>query len=165
MKRTKHIGILLGVAFATLWTGCGDAECPLSSHAVARFDFLDSKTHHPVGLTNGATITGIIYLDNHPEIDTLFNQANNYMSLPLSYTEQTTYVMHYSETLRDTIELTHKNIPFVKDIECGAMMFHQVESMRYTTNVLDSVVLVNPDINNEEKTNFNIYYRTADDNE
>ena len=41
-------------------------------------------------------------------------------------------------------------------------MFHEVESMRYTTNVLDSVVLVNPNIDNEEKTNFNIYYRVTD---
>ncbi|MBO5000829.1 MAG: hypothetical protein J6C58_08370, partial [Bacteroidaceae bacterium] len=81
----------------------------------------------------------------------------------LSYTDRTTYVMHYSETLRDTIQLTHKNIPFVSDIECGSMMFYKVEQVAYTTNVLDSVTLVNPDINNEEKKNFNIYYRTADD--
>ena len=70
--------------------------------------------------------------------------------------------MHYSETLRDTIWLTHKNIPFVGDIECGSMIFYQVEGLNYTTHVLDSVTLVNPDINNEEKKNFNIYYRTAD---
>ena len=43
------------------------------------------------------------------------------------------------------------------------MMFHEVENKRYTTNVLDSVVHVNPQIDNEEKTNFYIYYRTADD--
>lgn len=38
------------------------------------------------------------------------------------------------------------------------MMFYQVENINYTTNSLDSVVIVNPDINNEEKKNFNIYY-------
>lgn len=163
MKRIPVILLTWLTACILALPGCSDSDCPLTTHSVARFDFLDSKTHHPVGLTNGATITGLIYLDNRPEIDTVFNQATNYMSVPLSYTERTTYVMHYSETLRDTIELTHKNIPFVKDIECGTMMFHQVESMHYTTNVLDSVVLVNPEIDNEEKTNFNIYYRTADD--
>ena len=42
------------------------------------------------------------------------------------------------------------------------MIFYQVEGLNYTTHVLDSVTLVNPDINNEEKKNFNIYYRTAD---
>ena len=162
-KQTKAfvMSMLMVVLMACFW-GCGESDCPLTTQSVARFDFLDSKTNKPVGLTNGVTISGLVYINNELRIDTLFNQAQSYMSLPLSYTNQTTFVMHYTETLRDTIELTHKNLPFVKDIECGTMMFHQVESMRYTTNVLDSVVLVNPNINNEEKTNFNIYYRTAD---
>ena len=163
MKMTRHLTITLLALLTVLFSGCGESDCPLTTQSVARFDFLDSKTHQTVGLTNGATISGLVYVDNQLRTDTVFNQAQSYMSLPLSYTNQTTFVMHYTETLRDTIELTHKNIPYVKDIECGSMMFHEVESMQYTTNVLDSVVLVNPNINNEEKTNFYIYYRTADD--
>ena len=42
------------------------------------------------------------------------------------------------------------------------MMHYQVEKLRYTTNALDSVTIVNPEITHEEKNNFNIYYRTAD---
>lgn len=164
MKRIPAYILMLFVAISGWFApGCSDSDCPLTTLSVARFDFLDSKTHKAVTLTNGAMITGLIRIDNQLDIDTVFNQASSYMSLPLSYTDQTTYVMHYSETLRDTIEVTHKNIPFVKDIECGTMMFHEVENMRYTTNVLDSVVLVNPQIDNEEKTNFYIYYRTDDD--
>lgn len=146
-----------------LMPSCGERDCSLSTTSYARFDFLDSKTHKTVSLVNGATITGIVTIADTMLTDTLFNQAQSYMSVPLSYTDRTTYVMHYSETLRDTIQLTHKNIPFVSDIECGSMMFYKVEQVAYTTNVLDSVTLVNPDINNEEKKNFNIYYRTADD--
>ena len=141
---------------------CGESDCSLSTISYARFDFLDSKTQKSVTLTNGATITGIITIDDTMIVDTVFNRAESYMSVPLSYTNQTIYVIHYSETLRDTIQLTHKNIPFVNDIECGSMMFYQVEEFSYTTNVLDSVILANPEINNEEKKNFNIYYRTTD---
>jgi hypothetical protein len=64
--------------------------------------------------------------------------------------------------MRDTIEVTHQNIPFVSNIECGTIMYYQIESLRYTTNALDSVVLINPKVTNEETTNFNIYYRTSD---
>lgn len=162
MRKAATILLFLLITCGFFIQGCSDSECPMSTVSYARFDFLDSKTHQTVSLTNGATITGLIVQDNVPEIDTVFNQASTYMTVPLSYTHQTTYVMHYSETLRDTIEVTHKNIPFVSDIECGTLMFYQVEALRYTTNVLDSVTLVNPEINNEEKTNFNIYYRTAD---
>ena len=145
-----------------LLSGCGgEAECPLNSVALARFNFLDSKTHATVKLTNGATVTGIATSNGKVEVDTVFNKAESYISVPLSYTDRTTYVLHYTETMRDTIELKHKNHPFVSDIECPAMMFFEVENIRYTTNALDSVKLVNPEITNEEKVNFHIYYRAA----
>ena len=159
MKKTI-IGLI--AVISCLLYGCGgEAECPLNYVSLARFDFLDSKMHAPVKMTHGATITGTIWMDGTAKTDTVFNQAESYMSVPLSYTDRTTYVIHYSETMRDTIELKHKNIPFVSDIECPAMMFFEVEDVRYTTNALDSVKLVNPKITNEERINFYIYYRAA----
>ena len=142
--------------------GCGESECPLTTLSFARFDFLDSETHSAVGITSGATVTGSIVSGDSILTDTLYNKAESNMVLPLSYTNKTTYVLHYTELMRDTIEVTHQNIPFVSNIECGAMMFYQIESLRYTTNALDSVVLINPRITNEETKNFNIYYRTSD---
>lgn len=150
------------ITFLALLPGCGgEAECPLNSVALARFEFRDSQTHAAVKITNGATVTGIATVNGALDIDTVFNQAQNYMSVPLSYTDRTTYVIHYTETMRDTIEVKHKNIPFVSDIECPTMMFYEVEDLRYTTYALDSIKLVNPQITNEERINFNIYYRAA----
>lgn len=161
MKKKRYIFALLTGILALL-PGCGgETDCPLNTISVARFEFLDSKTHQSVQITNGATVTGIASVNGTLDIDTVFNQAQSYMSVPLSYTDRTTFVIHYTETMRDTIEVTHRNIPFVSDIECPAMMFYEVESMRYTTNALDSVKLVNPQITNEERINFNIYYRAA----
>ena len=158
----KRIIFLLSIGLIILLYGCGgEPECPLNYTSLARFEFVDSKTHATVKITNGATVTGTIWMDGTTETDTVFNQAENYMSVPLSYTDRTTYVIHYTETMRDTIELKHQNIPFVSDIECPAIMYFDVEEVRYTTNALDSVKLVNPEITNEEKINFYIYYRAA----
>ena len=154
--------IFLLIFGLTLIYGCGgEPECPLNSTSLARFEFLDSKTHASVKLTNGATVMGIATIDGVMEADTVFNQAESYMSVPLSYTDQTAYVIHYTETMRDTIVLKHKNIPFVSDIECPALMFYEVEGMTYTTNALDSVKLVNARITYEEAINFHIYYRAT----
>jgi hypothetical protein len=154
--------ILLLIGLCGFVQGCGESECPLTTVSYARFDFLDSKTHAAVGFTQGVTITGISQVEGELLEDTLFNLAQSSMSLPLSYTDKTSYVIHYSETLRDTIEVMHKNIPFVSDIECGTLMHYQVERFRYTTNALDSVVLINPEITHEEKKNFNVYYRVTE---
>lgn len=145
-----------------LISGCEEDPCSLSSLSLARFDFRDSQTHKAVSLTQGITVTGIATIADTLNVDTVFNQAKDHMTVPLSYTNKTTYVMHYTERMRDTIEVTHRNTPFVSNIECGAVMHYKVESIRYTTNALDSVTIVNPEITNEEKTNFNIYYRAAD---
>lgn len=163
MKRTSiFISVLALLSFLT-FTGCGESDCSLTTVSLARFDFLDSQTHGGVGITSGATITGIVQLEDTILTDTIYNKAETSMTLPLSYTNRTTYVMHYTETIRDTIELTHKNIPYVSDIECGTMMFYKVESVKYTTYALDSVVIINPNINNEEKKNFYIYFRVDSD--
>ena len=154
--------IFLLILGLTLLYGCGgEPECPLNSTSLARFEFLDSKTHASVKLTNGVTVTGIATINGVMEVDTVFNQAESYMSVPLSYTDQTAYVIHYTETMRDTIVLKHKNIPFVSDIECPALMFYEVEGMTYTTHALDSVKLVNARITYEEAINFHIYYRAT----
>ncbi|MBE6275617.1 MAG: hypothetical protein E7096_04635 [Bacteroides sp.] len=163
MKKTRNIFILLTTLFTLLTTGCGgEPECPLNTISVARFNFLDSKTHASVTLTNSPMVTGIAIIDGETDIDTVFNQAQSYMSVPLSYTNQTTYVIHYTDIMRDTIEVTHKNIPYVNDVECSPMMFFEVEDVKYTTYALDSIKLVNPQITNEERINFNIYYRASD---
>ena len=159
MKKSIFI---LSIAIMALLAACGgEPECPLNSVSMARFDFRDSKTQAAVKLTTGATVTGLATIDGVLDIDTVFNKAESYISVPLSYTSQTTYVLHYTETMRDTIELKHNNIPFVSDIECPALMYYEVESFRYTTNALDSIKLVNPKITNEETINFNIYYRAS----
>ena len=159
MKKTI-IGLI--AIISCLLCGCGgEPECPLNYVSLARFNFVDSKTHATVKLTNGPTITGTIGVNGAAQTDTVFNQAESYMSVPLSYTNQTAYVIHYTETMRDTIVLKHKNIPFVSDIECPALMFYEVEGMTYTTNALDSVKLVNARITYEEAINFHIYYRAT----
>ena len=159
MKKT----ITLALLGFTLLTACeSESECPLTTQALARFEFKDSRTHQSVKLTNGVTVTGIATIADTLHVDTLFNLADSYMSLPLSYTHSTTYVMHYTELMSDTIEVTHRNIPFVSDIECPAMMKYEVQEVKYTTNALDSVKTVNPQITHEETTNFYIYYRATD---
>lgn len=161
MKKITPILVALLMACHFL-AGCGESDCPLTTVSLARFSFLDSRTHAAVTFTQDITVTGIVNEGDTIDVDTVFNRPENYMSVPLSYTDKTTYVMHYTEVMRDTIEVEHKIIPYVSDIECGAMMFYEIESIRYTTNALDSITLVNRKVTNEERNNFNIYYRAAD---
>ncbi|MDE5678213.1 DUF6452 family protein [Phocaeicola sp.] len=176
MKKLSAMMPTILIAASILATGCGESDCPLTTNSFARFDFLDEQTHHTVKFNQGFNVTGFITTDvtlrdtledgtiketlvkDSLINDTIFNKAESSMSLPLSYTSKTTYVLHYTERMRDTIVITHQNIPYLQNIECGTMMFHHVEDVQYTTWNLRSIEIVNPDIDNEEKRNFNIYY-------
>jgi len=141
---------------------CNENDCSMTNVALARFDFL-SGTGKSVTTTSEITVTGFITTETgETKTDTLFNKSTSTFSLPLSYTKATTYVLHHSDAIRDTIWLTHDNIPYVADIDCGFMMFYQITSVRHTTNALDSIKLVNPKVTNEEKKNFNIYFTVAE---
>lgn len=161
--KLKKLTIALLAGIAILLIACEEDPCSLTTQSVARFDFRDSQTRQGVTLTQGATVTGIATIADTLNVDTVFNQAKNYMSVPLSFTDKTTYVIHYTELMRDTIRVTHNNFPYVSNIECGAVMHYQIEGLSYTTNALDSVTIQNPLITNEETTNFYIYFRTTDD--
>ena len=167
MKRfTKYralgCGLLMAAAaaFGVSLSGCYDNNCPLTTISYAHFDFYGSTSKSAVAWTSAMTVAG--YPDkDEAQADTIYNAEASLssLSLPLSYTASTTYVLHYTDLMKDVITVTHKNIPYVSDIECGTMMFYQVESIDYTTNAIDSIVVKNAAINNEEKQNFVIYFR------
>ncbi|MGL4518131.1 MAG: DUF6452 family protein [Phocaeicola sp.] len=159
MNKLLYFLLLIG-ATSTLLLGCSESDCPLIKISYANFSFLDSETHQAVKFTQDITVTGFVVKDTLIS-DTLFNKPESSMSLPLSYTEKTTYVMHYTDLMKDTIEVYHQPRPFVGNIECNPMVFYTVQSVTYTRHALDSVVIVNPDITNEEKNNFQIFYSVS----
>lgn len=169
--------LLLPVAAGALIQGCSESDCPITTSSYAHFDFLNSETHASYTMSPAFDVTGFIITDVtvHDTLadgtiqdrvvadsllnDTIYNDAETSMSLPLGYTEITTFVLHYTDRMRDTIRIAHQNTPYLQNIECGTMMFYTVENITYTTNRLDSITITNPNIDNEEKRNFIIYYR------
>ena len=144
-----------------LFSACsGDSDCPLSTQSLAQFSFVSSASHSPVKWNIPITVSRTVNHNGEERTDTIINKENNLssLSLPLSFATKTVYTIHYNEKIQDVIQVTHKNIPYVSDLECGTMLFHHIEDVTYTTNALDSIVLINPDVNNEQKQNFTIYY-------
>lgn len=143
---------------------CNESNCALETVPSAHFDFLSSDKHQALALTSAVTVSASTMVRDNIVYDTVYNAMSNLksLSLPLSYSTKTTYIIHYTDLLMDKIEVTHKPKPFVSEVECGVLMYHEIENIEYTRNVLDSIVIVNKDITNEEKTNFHIYYTIAE---
>lgn len=88
------------------------------------------------------------------------------VELPVSYSAATdTLIFHFTDTTsrtrRDTIWIDKENIPHYESPTCPASMFHHVTAVRWTRLLVDSVSIVNPNINYNVSENFKIYFRSG----
>ena len=158
MKQLPFIIALLGLLLF-LVPSCEVENCPPNALAFAHFTLKDGNGKN---LSFAVPVSVIGLMDNGGTLvcDTLINQESgaSSFSLPLSYADKTRFVLVYSPESADTITVEHRNIPYFMNIDCGTMMFHEVTRVSTTRHAIDSIVLTNPNIDNNEKENFKIYY-------
>ena len=91
------------------------------------------------------------------------------ITLPLrTNVEETTlvfsYTFHAGDTLpqhndKDTLVFRHRNTPYFLTLDCNFVVKQELTDLRYTTHVLDSIVIINPTAQiYDGKENLKIYY-------
>jgi hypothetical protein len=62
----------------------------------------------------------------------------------------------------DSIFVTHANIPHFLSMDCGTGMYHTIEAVSSTHNAIDSLSIVNPNVDYETKENIKLYFTTTE---
>ncbi len=164
-----------------LFQACEVENCPPNALSYAHFTFVDQHGRQisRKGLTSvyGRITTDITVQDTLPDgslqdrvvhdtviTDTLINKEQDMSSfkVPLSFNSETLLILDYDGIQQDQISVQHKNIPYFLNIDCGTMLFHEVTGIQ-TSNGIDSIQIINPNIDNNEKENFKIYFTVSDD--
>lgn len=141
-------------------TACTSIECPLNNSVYATF-VLKGETD-----TLADTLT--VYAMRRSASDTiLYNRGVNTtsFSIPVSYAQEedlllieTIDTMTKSVTL-DTIAIKKTNDPHFEAVDCNPAIFHTVLGITTTYNAIDSLVINDYIIdNNETKEHFYIYF-------
>ena len=178
----KKIPVIVGlfILLTALFQSCEVENCPPNALSFAHFTLVDQygrqlATTVPTSVY-GTTKADVVIQGTLPDgsigdvtvhdsllIDTLINKESNLKSfkVPLSYGEETTYIIDYDGKQRDYIRLKHRNIPYFMNIDCGTMMYHEVTEATVSQGI-DSIIIINPNIDNYEKENFKIYFTVAD---
>lgn len=65
----------------------------------------------------------------------------------------------------DTLFISHRNKPYFTNLDCSTMMFYELTSTTATRHRLDSIQIINPNIDNNEKENIKIYFTVANSDE
>jgi len=85
--------------------------------------------------------------------------------LPISYTQpEDVFCVTLCDTLgniyEDTIWVKKDNFPHFESVDCQATYFHQLTGVRYTENIIDSVVIDNSTVNYDASNeHFHIYFK------
>lgn len=177
MKRILFLVLTLG---GLIWiVACSESDCPLNNNPMNVIGFFDSNTGKAITLNDTLTVTAF-------ETDSiLINRISKAgsLTLPLRYEGgKTSYVFDYTIVQRDTIprpgreDSIHIRISHRKDtismtytdekhftsMDCGILTYFNLKSIQATNHLIDSARIINPVINEVEKTNIELYFRTAD---
>lgn len=167
MKKTKlvrglsHLLITGGIVITAI--SCNSSGCPLNNTVYSTYGFYAVIEGKEEAVQIQDTMTVKAYGTDSILINRLTGQ--NTMELPISYNAPTdTLCLEFTNAnglLRtDTIWLDKENYPHYESPECPASMFHMVTRIRYTRNLIDSVLVVNPNLNYNASENFKIYFRS-----
>lgn len=172
MKSNMHRHNILGIMtimIASMTWGCNSTGCLENRSSIPKAGFYNSDDK-AISL-DSVSITGAGVEGGLP-INTL-GTAISAISLPMRSTkDNTTWVFGYrwkylaGGTLTDTISFDYESTPYFASEECGVIYRYRITEMRYTTNLIDSIVMVDSLITNIDTEQIKIYFRTqtADEN-
>lgn len=180
MKRLPIILITTILLTTSILHSCEGESCPPNAMAYAKFTLVNQNGTAvaptvPTSIIGQITTDVTVYdtLDNGEIVerivkdslinDTLINKESKMSTfkVPLSYSDQTSFIISYNGEQEDYITIKHSNIPYFMSVDCGTMMFHEATEVTHS-NGIDSIVIINPNIDNYEKENFRIYYTVSD---
>ena len=147
-----------------LFTSCSSIDCPVNSLVLTQYQFTNSD-----GLALSLLDTLTVSTARKDGSDTLFNKGTNISKfyLPISYSHpEDELVLHFdgdSLHLTDTLWVKKDDIPHFESVDCNASFFHRLTDVRCTHNLLDSVVIINPSVTNDETVvHVHIYPKVGD---
>ena len=155
---------LLGLAAIGVLLSCSTIDCPVNSLVETKYEFY-SSTGETLTLLDTLTVV----TSRQDGIDTVFNKGSNIssFSLPISYSHpEDVFVFHFvgdGWRKADTVWVKKDDRPHFESVDCNPIFFHDLTDVRCTHNLLDSIVINNPSVTNDDQVvHLYVYPKTGD---
>lgn len=157
----KEIAVL--VVCLTALCACSSIDCPINNLVYSRYSVLTAA-----GATDTLhdTLTVFTQRTSDGQDTILLNKAvkTTALSLPMSYAGESDCLIFMfkgdaDDVVYDTVVVSKSNEPHFESTDCAASYFHTVSGISHTTNVIDSISVVNNYVTNDANaTHFNVYF-------
>lgn len=142
-------------------TGCDDIDCSLNNTVECKLAFYSSKGD-AVALTDTLTITAT------GTDSVLFNRGirTSSVALPLSHNKDkdTLTLNIYSEdySILEQLIITKRSYTHIESVDCPLKTFHVLEKVESTHHIIDTAMIVAPQVIFNNGENIQIYLRSND---
>jgi len=140
---------------------CTALDCPMNNTVSVRFDLRGSVDT----LSDTLTVSAV----RKTGADTvLFNRGVETTSfmLPMSYAQEEDELLFemidtVTKTLTtDVVKIKKTNQSHFESVDCNPSIYHTITGVSHTKNAIDSIVINNPNVDNDEtKEHLYIYFR------
>lgn len=147
------------LAMATV--GCESVECPLNNTVYTTYGFYVMENDEPTPIRIGDTLTVTAAGTDSVLINRIYNVSQ--IELPMSYYADTdTLALTFTDPdgyqTFDTVWVSKSNHEHYESPACPTAMFHTVNGVRSTHRFIDTVTVVNPNVNYYASENFKIIF-------
>lgn len=158
--------IVACIAGASL-PACSTSGCLDNQSAIPLAEFYSSATGQAISLNN-ITIRGV----GAPADSAILvaPPAASQVYLPMRSTRNSTsWRISYQQpgiddpAFDDVVTFTYDSEPYFASAECGAMYCYRIRKVECTTNLLDSVSILDSLITNVDRPSMRFYFRTAEE--
>lgn len=163
LKMTRLAGWLSLCAGALLLGSCGSDGCVENRNSIPRAQFYSYDAQEAALSVDSISVFGIGQPGDSMLLDSAVAVSQVY--LPLRFTQDSTqYVIRYlqqslsSPRYNDTLTFVYRAYPYFASIDCGAMYNFNIDTCRYTRNVLDSVSVIVREITNVDVESVRLFY-------
>lgn len=155
---------LVGIAAVGVLISCSTIDCPVNSLVETKYEFY-SSTGETLTLLDTLTVVTA----RQDGSDTVYNKGTKIssFSLPISYSHpEDVFVFRINGDgwqKADTVWIKKEDRPHFESVDCNPLFFHDLTAVKCTHNLLDSIVINNPSVTNDDQVVHLYVYPKTDD--
>ncbi len=171
-KILKYLFPVFGIVpvLAAILHSCNDAGCMDNRSSIPFAQFYDKSNLQTAISIDSITIYGIDQKNDSLIVDSARTLSS--VSLPFRDNDTITqFVLQYNYTWNknrksnDTLTFVYRPYVFFASVDCGVMFNYTLKEHRYTRHILDSIVVVTPEITNQNVENIKLVFPTQENEE
>ena len=87
------------------------------------------------------------------------NDSISSVFLPLSPASETSEFVFAIAAYKDTISFTYETKTYLESIECGFISNFSINSLKYSQNIIDTIVLIKNEVTIEDEDHVKIFFK------